>query len=85
MEYLNATLAWETVVPFAEQAWDTLIHEPAHLIVEGILAAFVLMLLFQRSYRIPKASGPAPLSDSVRNHLDCALFWTQSGLKAVDF
>lgn len=68
MEYLNATLAWETAVPLAEQMWVTLINEPAHLIVEGVLVVFVLMLLFQRSYRIPKSIGPAPLTDSVRNH-----------------
>lgn len=75
MEYLNATLAWETAVPLAEQVWVTLINEPAHLIVEGILAVLVLLLIFQRSYRIPKSVGPAPLTESVRNHSYYAVVW----------
>lgn len=73
-EYLNVTLAWETVAPIAEQAWTTLVNEPTHLIVEGVLILFVLLLIFQRSYRIPKAVGPAPLTESVRNHCGSVVF-----------
>lgn len=63
----HATKALEHVRPLIEQAIYTLLNEPAHLIVEGVLLIFVLYLLLKRSYVIPK-NAAAPLTQAVRIH-----------------
>lgn len=65
-DYLNVTEIWHQARPMAEKALSAVIDEPAHLIVEAVLLIFVLILLCKRSYRIPKAVAPAPLTESVR-------------------
>lgn len=53
--------------PLVQQVLTILVNEPAHLIVEGVLLIFVLVLLCKRSYVIPKTVPAAPLNSAVRN------------------
>lgn len=66
--------AYHQVQPVVQQVVTILLNEPAHLIVEGVLLIFVLVLLCKRSYVIPKAPNSALLSSSVRFLCYCRAF-----------